>query len=34
VKKDAELEFYNSDGSILVLVEMAQDVLLNFYQKK
>ena len=29
---DAHLKFFNSDG--LVLVEMEQDVLLNFYPKK
>jgi len=34
-KLDAELEFYNSDGSAnQVLAEMAQDVLLIFYQEK
>jgi len=33
-KLDAELEFYNSDGSRQVLVEMEQDASLIFYQKK
>ena len=31
---DADLEFYNSDGSVLVLVEMALGVWQIFYQKK
>ena len=31
---DADVEFYNSDGSVLVLVEMVLGVWQIFYQKK